>query len=148
MIVIWVILSLNFFNILSAANQFIIVILQESAVFLLKLMSFSVFIHQNSFGIEGSSGVVLGPPCNGFNLMYIYAAFLLSIPGKLVIKLYWILTGMVIIQILNLVRILSLVYLSAYHPDLMSFNHDYTFTLIMYSCCFLSWYLFVKKNPV
>jgi exosortase/archaeosortase family protein len=109
-------------------------------------LGFDVFENGRHFGLSGSGGVNLGAPCNGLSLMYVYAAFLLAFPLSFRKKLPWLVLGLPLIQLLNLLRIVALLLLSLYRPTSLEFNHDYTFTLIMYGLIFLSWYVYIRMN--
>ena len=146
MLIIWLLLVSNIFGMYDVFNSFLLNILQSSSLNILDLLGFKYFEIGRNFGIEGSSGVILGVPCDGLSLIYLYAAFIIAVPGKVRQKSIWILAGIIGIQLLNIFRIVGLVILSMYHPDLLKFNHDYTFTFFIYSLIFLSWVLYFRSN--
>jgi exosortase/archaeosortase family protein len=53
--------------------------------------------------------------------------------------------GIVAIHIANLVRVISLVILNFYRPSALAFNHDYTWTVLVYGFIFWLWYLWTDK---
>ena len=97
------------------------------------------------FGIDGSNGVWIGGPCNGITLMFLFAIFIISYPGNLKNKLWYLPLGIILVYILNLIRIVGLALIAFYYPDYLNFNHTYTFTFIAYSFVFGLWMLWVNK---
>lgn len=97
------------------------------------------------FGIDGSNGVWIGGPCNGITLMFLFAIFIISYPGNLKNKLWYLPLGIILVYILNVIRIVGLALIAFYCPDYLNFNHTYTFTFIAYSFVFGLWMLWVNK---
>lgn len=97
------------------------------------------------FGIDGSNGVWIGGPCNGITLMFLFAIFVVSYPGQLKKKLWFIPLGVLIIYIVNIIRIIILSIIALKAPQYLEFNHTYTFTFITYGIVFLLWMIWVNK---
>lgn len=96
-------------------------------------------------GIAGSTGVFIGEPCNGFVLFILFLAFIIAFPGPAKHKLWYIPAGILAIHIINAVRVTALVYIVYKKPEWLTFNHDYTFTILVYSFVFLLWWLWINK---
>jgi len=101
-------------------------------------------IYVNHLGISGTSGVIIGNPCDGLSLFILYISFILIFKGKWWFKIIAIGIGVSLIHILNLIRIISLALIVKYYPNWLDFHHSYTFTLIIYACIFILWLLRVK----
>lgn len=99
----------------------------------------------NWIAVEGSVGVIVGPPCNGLALFALFIAFMLSFPGPIKHKAWYIPTGILAIHVINVLRVLALVALVNWKEEWLEFNHDYTFTILVYLFVFLLWYLWIKK---
>lgn len=99
----------------------------------------------NRVGIEGSLGVTVGAPCDGMILFGLFAAFILAYPGPVKHKLWFLPAGIVGIHGINIARVAALAIIVDVNPDWLSFNHDYTFTVIVYGFVFLLWYLWVQR---
>lgn len=98
------------------------------------------------FGIDGSNGVWIGGPCNGINLMFLFAIFVIAYPSNTIKhKLWYIPFGILIVHTINIIRIISLSIIAFYSPEYLDFNHTYTFTFIVYSIVFGLWMLWVNK---
>lgn len=96
-------------------------------------------------GIDGTSGVWVGDPCNGLEVIAIFIIFMLAIPGPIRHKLWFIPAGVVLIHIVNAIRIAVLAWLSSKDYAYLDFNHDYTFKVVVYTMIFLMWVYWVKK---
>jgi exosortase/archaeosortase family protein len=97
-------------------------------------------IYENHFGVLGSSGVVIGNPCDGLSLFILFSSFLIVFKGNKWFKSLFILSGIAIIHFLNVARVLTLALIVVYSPESLDFHHKYTFTLFVYLCIFLMWY--------
>jgi exosortase/archaeosortase family protein len=99
----------------------------------------------NADNIYGS--VQVGGPCNGLKLFSLYLAYVLFYPfvSRKKRVVYSIL-GVLIIHILNVLRISSLYIIQDNYPEYLEFNHDYTFTYLMYLFIFSIWWYFSKKE--
>ena len=131
---------------ISPLDDFLIDNLMKTSAFILDLFGYSIFQIGKYIGIENSSGVEIGPPCNAFSLFVLYAGFLLAFPGNGKKKSIYIPVGILIIHLLNLARVLALILLAYYNPSVLEFNHSYTFTLIIYACIFGMWMHWIKKS--
>lgn len=100
--------------------------------------------YQYHFGIEGTSGVVIGNPCDGLSLFILFTAFLIVFKGKWWFKLLFTGIGILMIHFLNVIRVVSLALIVKYYPESLDFHHSYTFTLFVYGCIFLLWMLRIK----
>ena len=96
-------------------------------------------------GISGTAGLLISPSCDGLNLMVLFAAFIGAFPGTIYSKFWFIPVGILIIDALNVLRIVILSLILLYKPSALSFNHSYTFTLIVYVVIFLLWIVWLKK---
>lgn len=99
----------------------------------------------NRVGIEGSLGVTVGAPCDGMILFGLFAAFIVAYPGPIKHKLWFLPVGIVSIHLINVARVAALAIIVDINPEWLDFNHDYTFTILVYGFVFLLWYLWVQK---
>lgn len=101
-----------------------------------------------TIGIDGTHGLWIGDPCNGLTIFALFTGFIISFPGKLKDKLWFIPLGLISIHILNILRIVALCILLKYDATSLEFNHTYTFTLIVYSYVFLLWIIWINKFSI
>ncbi len=115
----------------------------------LQFLSFDLIVYEselysNYVGIEGSPGVIVGAPCDGLILLVLFLVFVVSFPGSFKHKLWFVPLGMYSIHIINAIRITCLAIIVNYRPEWLQFNHDYTFTILVYAYVFFLWYLWVS----
>ena len=97
-------------------------------------------------GIANSVGLLeIGASCDGLVLFALFAVFILAFPGPMRRKLWYIPAGIVLIHLANLVRVVSLVIIQYNRPESLKFNHDYTWTVLIYGFIFWLWYLWATR---
>ncbi len=97
-------------------------------------------------GIANSVGMLeIGAPCDGLVLFALFAVFVLAFPGPWRRKAWFIPAGIVAIHLANLLRVLSLVIINFYRPEALTFNHDYTWTVLIYGFIFWLWSLWTER---
>ena len=101
-------------------------------------------IYAFHMGIAGTSGVVIGNPCDGLSLFILYASFITVFKGKWWVKSIFILLGIILIHFLNVGRVIALALIVKYYPDTLDFHHSYTFTLLVYAFTFSLWMIRIK----
>jgi exosortase family protein XrtF len=97
------------------------------------------------FGIEGSNGVTIGAPCDGMVLFALFTVFMISYPGPVKHKLWYTPIGLLIIHSLNILRVTGLALIVHYNEAWLAFNHDYTFTIIVYAVVFVLWLIWINQ---
>lgn len=129
-------------------DQWLINSIIDAAEYGLESLGYTILsgnsIYQYHMGIEGTSGVVIGNPCDGLSLFILYTAFLVVFKGKWWFKLLFISLGIILIHFLNVIRVISLALIVKDYPETLDFHHSYTFTLFIYACIFLLWVLRIK----
>jgi exosortase family protein XrtF len=114
--------------------------------FILELLGYAVFTGtERVIGVDGTGGLWIGDNCNAIALFALFAGFIISFPGSWKKKLLYIPIGIVIIEILNVLRVVALAMLDTYSRKWTEFNHTYTFTIIIYGCIFLLWIIWVNR---
>lgn len=118
---------------------------------ILQLLGHNTFIEGRAIRVAGTGGLWVGDNCNAISLFALFAGFIISFPGQLKSKLWFIPLGILIIYFLNCLRMVVLAILDVYSRAWTEFNHSYTFTIIIYGCIFMLWmfwvnrYSFIKK---
>jgi len=97
---------------------------------------------------EGHSILSVYEGCNGINTMIVFAAFVIAL-GPLNKKTLWfVLSGLLLIHLVNLSRITALFFVSKFLPQFMYFTHKYLFTATLYVVIFILWIVWVKKFSI
>lgn len=84
--------------------------------------------------------------CNGLELMVLYAGLILCLPSPARRKAVFIITGMLLIGILNVIRCMGLILIYEHKPEYLNFSHHYLFSFLVYAFIFLLWSLFLKET--
>ncbi|MEL7005013.1 MAG: exosortase family protein XrtF [Bacteroidota bacterium] len=86
--------------------------------------------------------------CNGINIAIIFASFIFVFSKPNAKMIWFILLGLIVIHITNLIRICLLFYVAINLEDYFYFTHKYFFTAIIYVVVFVMWYIWVSKIAV
>jgi exosortase family protein XrtF len=98
-----------------------------------------------TIGIQGGHLLWIGEACNGLGLFAVYLIFLIAYPGPWRHKLWFAALGLLTIHFINALRIAALCIVVSIDYELLNFNHDYTFYVVVYGWVFLLWYIWVKR---
>lgn len=136
---------------LDAYNNFsikVIGILLSITHQLLLLLNYSSTIISSTriIMIEGTSGVTVGEPCIGFDLMALVIGLILSTQLNIKSKIKNIAIGLALVNSLNIIRIAALAILVQYDPYLWELNHKFIFTSVVYIFIFIFWIKISKKG--
>jgi len=86
--------------------------------------------------------------CNGLITSLIFIAGVLAFPARWTAKLVGVVGGLVLIQILNLVRILSLFYIGIYLPDHFNDAHIYIWQSLVIVAGVALWVVWANRSTV
>ncbi|MEZ4805921.1 MAG: archaeosortase/exosortase family protein [Flavobacteriales bacterium] len=98
-----------------------------------------------TIGIQGGHLLWIGDACNGAGLFAVFLTFLIAYPGPWKHKLWFGAAGLVAIHLINAMRVAALCIIVSIDYELLNFNHDYTFYIVVYGFVFLLWYIWVKR---
>jgi exosortase family protein XrtF len=82
--------------------------------------------------------------CNGINVMIVFVAFLFAFQGLSRRGSVFILIGLMIIHLANLLRIVLLFWVAKEYQIYFYYVHKYIFTAILYVIVLLLWWVWVK----
>ncbi len=122
--------------ILSVASEKVLKLITPEAS--LKIVPQEPF-SQHSLYWGNRAVVYIGAPCNGFLLYVLYACFILLSSGSWYKKLLFTVLGIGLIFVLNIIRIIALLYLLTIDRSLFDLNHHFVFNFIVYGIIFLLW---------
>ena len=69
--------------------------------------------------------------CNGLEGAMVVFAAVVAYPSTWIQKIYGTLIGVLVVQILNLVRVISLYYLNIHNPVLFEWTHNYVWQMLI-----------------
>jgi exosortase family protein XrtF len=127
-------------------DLFIIDFTVMASKWVLELFGYNVFTGiDRLIGIDGTGGLWIGDNCNGIALFALFAGFIIAYPGSRKKKFFFITAGILIIELLNVLRIVLLAILDTHSRTWTEFNHTYTFTIVIYGCIFFLWMIWTNK---
>ena len=95
--------------------------------------------YRNRVGVSGTPGVEIGAPCDGLSLFALFAIFIAFFPGPVRNKLWFVPLGIILLHGVNISRVISLTFIQSKYSEWLAFNHDYTFTVLVYGVVFGLW---------
>lgn len=93
------------------------------------------------------SGIEIVAGCNGVEAMLILLAAIIAFPAPWSSKLWGIAVGMVAIQALNLLRIVSLYFLQQWSPGAFEFAHLYVWQALILLDVLIVWLIWLRTLP-
>jgi exosortase/archaeosortase family protein len=117
---------------------------------LVGLWGYDYTIDGKVLSISGGSGVIMGYSCYGFSLISMFMALIIAYPKNPHLKIYYLVIGVAIILLLNMIRTggLAIAYTQMAHQSIRDIDHHMVFNVIVYLFIFGIFYLFVnKKGP-
>jgi exosortase family protein XrtF len=100
-----------------------------------------------TIGVQGGHLLWIGDPCNGLGLFAVFSLFVLAYPGPWRHKAWFVPVGLITIHFINVLRIVVLCIVVTIDYELLNFNHDYTFYVVIYGWVFLLWWVWVRFFP-
>jgi len=108
-----------------------------------------------AISINGFRSIYMGISCLGITLMGVFIALIVSFPGKLKHKLWFIPSGLIIIQLLNILRVFTLTLLDYYGFEhtfneynflgILKFNHHDLFNFFIYIVIFGMFVIYINN---
>ena len=83
--------------------------------------------------------------CNAVSVMILFAAFVVAFSGKFWKTFVFIICGIILIHILNVIRIGLLCLGLLYYPQYGHILHDIVFPLFIYGVVFALWVIWINK---
>lgn len=113
---------------------------------LLQFIGYNAFVNGRLVGIAGTDGVLLIDGCSGISSIGLFVGFVIAYPGRWIPRISFIITGIGIIYLANVVRIVTLSVTLAEWPHLFDFMHTYSTTAIFYIIIFGLWMIWANKG--
>lgn len=116
---------------------------------IIEFLGHPAILHGWVVGIDGGGAVRVETPCIGINVCFAFIILVLSYPSHLHwgYKTLFLFAGLFIIQLLNLVRIVGMVFVIHNRYALPMEHHD-LYNLIIYITIFGMFYLFTSISKI
>lgn len=95
-------------------------------------------------GIRTAQGIYLANGCSGISVMGLFAGFVIAYPGKWLLRMIFIPTGIAVIYLANVGRIVSLAIIQWDWPGLFGFAHNYSTKAFLYLIVFGLWVIWAN----
>jgi exosortase family protein XrtF len=141
----WLLLKMYLLFPFGKVDTFLISQITNSTAKFLNFLGYETYLLNTYVGISEFPGVMIAYNCNGLSLMALFAGFIIAFTGKTIHKTWFILLGIILIHLFNVLRTALLAILVSYKPEWTEFNHKYTFTAIIYILIFILWIIWVNK---
>lgn len=83
--------------------------------------------------------------CNGLSLLVLYMGFIICMPSRFWRKLLYIVLGVIVLDVINILRCVGLIYLMEYYNAYFDFAHHYLFKATVYVSTFVIWVYYSRK---
>lgn len=103
-------------------------------------------VNRYSLWVPNFGQLNMGDSCVGIKLWYVYSILFIAYKSTIRRKLVFIFAGIIAINVLNMLRIILLLYTLKYYPNSLHFNHDYLFNGSIYLFSILLFMHFVHKS--
>jgi len=96
--------------------------------------------------IIGNRGVEIQNGCNGIDLLGLYAGFIIAYPGNLKKRILFLIGGIGLLFIANVLRIACFTLSNFYFPDYWEPVHIYSSYIFFYPIVLILWFLWMTVN--
>jgi len=83
--------------------------------------------------------------CNGLEIFVLYMGFIICMPSSFWRKTKYIILGILLLDAINILRCVGLIYLIEYFEIYFEFAHHYLFKAIVYTATLIIWGYFARK---
>jgi len=131
-------------NIIDGLNS----ILLNTSEYVLNFFGFETYLQYKTLGIIGNKFIIMEHACLGFQLISGYLALVFAFPASLKRKFGYAVIGILLIQLLNVIRISGLVYLYSFYPDLgiVQMNQHDLFNIFVIFHVGILYFIFITNS--
>jgi exosortase/archaeosortase family protein len=128
-------------NYIAALRQ----VLLDSSVMILKWLGYAAIDNNYELLVAGKGTLAIVYSCLGLGLVSFFSAFVLAYPSPLRSKLIFLVSGIVVIELLNVTRFVLLAIFWSKKANRIV-DHHTIFNILLYIIIALSLYIWVKRN--
>ena len=119
--------------------------LASASVFIVHLVDAGAMSHGNVLrDMQSGTGISIEAGCNGVEAVIMLAAAVIAYPSSWRAKMTGLVLGAVAIQVLNVVRIVSLFYLVQWNASVFEFAHLYLWQALIMLDVLLVWLMWLR----
>lgn len=122
--------------------------LLHSSKLLLQVTGFTIYLKDiYTIKLQNGLGVHVGYDCIGYGVMIFWLAFIFANKGSLIKKIKWIMAGLLVIWIVNVLRIsLMVIAVNQKWPLFLNMDNHTWFNIAAYTVIFTMIYLFDRSQ--
>ncbi|MBE6337264.1 MAG: hypothetical protein E7068_00425 [Lentimicrobiaceae bacterium] len=113
------------------------------------IFNVDIVTHNHAIGVinknDTYSFINVAPECTSLKQWLHWLFLMLIFPGPWKHKLWYIPLGLVIIEFINVVRVVGITLCMIPFPNHFDFFHDYFFKVLFYFFIFIMWVIWVEK---
>lgn len=113
---------------------------------ILKSLGYEIYAYGRLIGIGESAGLYLADGCSGIAAIGLFVGFVIAYPGEWIPRMVFILTGIGIIYLVNVLRTITLAIVQVRWPAIFDVTHDYSTTAIFYLVIFGMWMIWANMG--
>lgn len=119
--------------------------------FLLQKMGYDAFVVYDAgeawsrLHLEGKYIARIVEGCNAISVMILFVSFIFAFKGSVKATAVYIVSGIVLIHVLNIFRIAFFCLGLRFYPEYRDIMHDLIFPLVIYGIVFVLWIVWVQK---
>lgn len=118
----------------------------EAAANILRWFDYTVITNETQLRVIGKSGITLVYSCLGYGIMSVFVAFCLSFPSPFKHRWGFMLTGLIVIQALNIIRFVLLPLYWNRRKPLFGMDHHDIFNIFIYGLLIIICYLWIRHS--
>jgi exosortase/archaeosortase family protein len=126
-------------------HNWVIYRLLDVSQFILKFFYKTVDVYHFDLFISDRRCVHVGIPCNGIDVMGVFAALVLAYRSKWQHKLWMIMVGVAVVFMLNAIRASALAAIILHNRQAFDINHKYIFNFVLYGLLLLIFSLWSSR---
>ena len=111
---------------------------------MLELLGYDFYATGRLIGIGESAGIYLVNGCSGISAIGLFVGFVVAYPGAWIPRIAFILIGIGVIYLVNIIRIIVLAITQLQAPEMFTVTHDYSTTAIFYVVIFVLWMIWAN----
>ncbi|MDM1550233.1 exosortase family protein XrtF [Empedobacter falsenii] len=94
--------------------------------------------------VDGQVASIVNEGCNAISILIIFISFIVAFYTNFKQTFLFILSGLAILFVMNISRIMLLNYIFRYHNEYGKMAHDYLFPAIIYGSIVVLWIVWIK----
>jgi len=113
---------------------------------ILTWLGYSAITNEYEILVAGKGTLKLIYSCLGLGLISFFSAFVIAYPKKLKLKIFFLVAGILVIEILNVIRFVVLAIFWDKNEDTQIVDHHTLFNILMYVVIGISIYFWIKHD--